>query len=72
VSHLAASTGPDCLVMVSFMNAWTNEQIADYQPRSDHGSGIGACRPWAGDPRRSRSARDADRDLQPVTLMRPH
>jgi L-alanine-DL-glutamate epimerase-like enolase superfamily enzyme len=39
VSHLAASTGPECLVMVSFMNDWTKEHVAKYQPRSDNGWG---------------------------------
>jgi L-alanine-DL-glutamate epimerase-like enolase superfamily enzyme len=39
VSHLAASTSPESLVMVSFMNDWTNEHIADYKPRSIHGWG---------------------------------
>jgi L-alanine-DL-glutamate epimerase-like enolase superfamily enzyme len=39
VSHLAASTGPGCLVMVSFMNDWTKEHVAGYQPRSEGGLG---------------------------------
>ena len=34
VSHLAASSTPDTLFTVSFMNDWTKEQIAGYQPRS--------------------------------------
>lgn len=50
VSHLAASTGPDCLVMVSFMNDWTNEHVADYQPRSDHGWGSAPAGPGLGIP----------------------
>jgi cis-L-3-hydroxyproline dehydratase len=48
VSHLAASTGPDCLVMVSFMNDWTNEHVAGYQPRSDHGWGSAPSGPGLG------------------------
>ena len=33
-AHLAASTRPESLLTVSFMNDWTNEHIAGYQPRS--------------------------------------
>jgi L-alanine-DL-glutamate epimerase-like enolase superfamily enzyme len=39
VSHLAASTAPDALFTVSFMNDWTNEHVAGYQPRSVDGAG---------------------------------
>lgn len=39
VSHLAASTSPEVVTMVSFMNDWTNEHVAGHQPRSDHGWG---------------------------------
>ncbi|MBM3676807.1 MAG: mandelate racemase [Actinobacteria bacterium] len=39
VSHLAASTPPDALFTVSFMNDWTNEHIAAHQPRSENGYG---------------------------------
>ena len=39
VSHLTASTKPDQLLTVSFMNDWTNEHIANYQPRSKNGKG---------------------------------
>jgi L-alanine-DL-glutamate epimerase-like enolase superfamily enzyme len=48
VSHLAASTDPGCLVMVSFMNDWTNEHIAGYQPRSLHGWGTAPSGPGLG------------------------
>ena len=41
VSHLAASTPPDTLFTVSFMNDWTNEHVAGHQPRSQ--SGVGAA-----------------------------
>jgi L-alanine-DL-glutamate epimerase-like enolase superfamily enzyme len=34
VSHLAGSTSPGALFTVSFMNDWTLEHIAGYQPRS--------------------------------------
>jgi L-alanine-DL-glutamate epimerase-like enolase superfamily enzyme len=48
VSHLAASTGPECLVMVSFMNDWTNEHVAGYRPRSDNGWGSAPTGPGLG------------------------
>ncbi len=46
VSHLAASTRPEALFTVSFMNDWTNEHIAGYEPRSRNG--IGAAPPGPG------------------------
>jgi cis-L-3-hydroxyproline dehydratase len=39
VAHLAAGTPPDALFAVSFMNDWTLEHIAGYEPRSNRGSG---------------------------------
>jgi L-alanine-DL-glutamate epimerase-like enolase superfamily enzyme len=39
VSHLAASTDPDALLMASFFNDWTDGHIAGYQPRSQAGRG---------------------------------
>jgi cis-L-3-hydroxyproline dehydratase len=39
VSHLAGSTQPETLTMVSFMNDWTNEHLAGHQPRSVDGWG---------------------------------
>jgi cis-L-3-hydroxyproline dehydratase len=39
VSHLAASVRPEALFTVSFMNDWTNEHIAGYEPRSKDGIG---------------------------------
>jgi cis-L-3-hydroxyproline dehydratase len=39
VAHLAAGTPPGSLFAVSFMNDWTLEHIAGYQPRSSHGVG---------------------------------
>ena len=46
ISHLAASTRPDLLFTVSFMNDWVREHIAGYQPRSQ--SGFGAPTPGLG------------------------
>ncbi len=48
VSHLAASTKADQVLTVSFMNDWTNEHIADYQPRSDNGFGAAPTGPGLG------------------------
>jgi L-alanine-DL-glutamate epimerase-like enolase superfamily enzyme len=39
VSHLAASVRPEALFTVSFMNDWTNEHVAGYEPRSRDGVG---------------------------------
>ena len=39
VAHLAAGTPPDALFAVSFMNDWTQEHIAGYEPRSHGGLG---------------------------------
>jgi L-alanine-DL-glutamate epimerase-like enolase superfamily enzyme len=39
VSHLAAAVPADQLFAVSFMNDWTREHVAGYQPRSDRGWG---------------------------------
>ncbi|HET7119745.1 MAG TPA: mandelate racemase/muconate lactonizing enzyme family protein [Solirubrobacterales bacterium] len=47
VSHLAASTGP-ALEMVSFMNDWTCEHLAGYQPRSAGGTGAAPSAPGLG------------------------
>ncbi|HEY4331983.1 MAG TPA: mandelate racemase/muconate lactonizing enzyme family protein [Ilumatobacteraceae bacterium] len=38
-AHLAASTRREALLTVSFMNDWTNEHVAGYQPRSVNGFG---------------------------------
>ena len=38
-AQLAAGTPPDALFAVSFMNDWTNEHVAGYQPRSSGGVG---------------------------------
>jgi L-alanine-DL-glutamate epimerase-like enolase superfamily enzyme len=39
VAHLAASTNPEALFSVSFMNDWTVEKVAAPRPRSDKGIG---------------------------------
>ena len=39
VAHLAASTHPETLFTVSFMNDWTAEHVAAHQPRSAGGIG---------------------------------
>jgi cis-L-3-hydroxyproline dehydratase len=48
VSHLAASTRPEALQMVSFMNDWTNEHVAGYAPRSVAGFGAAPDGPGLG------------------------
>lgn len=48
VSHLAASTDARTLEMVSFMNDWTNEHVAGYQPRSQNGVGSAPSAPGLG------------------------
>ncbi len=48
VSHLGASTPPESLFAVSFMNDWTNEHIAGYQPRSEAGTGQAPTGPGLG------------------------
>jgi L-alanine-DL-glutamate epimerase-like enolase superfamily enzyme len=48
VSHLAASVRPDALFTVSFMNDWTTEHIAGYQPRSRDGRGAPCPGPGLG------------------------
>ncbi len=48
VSHLAASTGAEKTLSVSFMNDWTNEHIAGYQPRSENGVGAAPTGPGLG------------------------
>ena len=50
-SHLAASTPPETLFTVSFMNDWTNEHVAGHEPRSAGGFGSA---PDAPGPRRRR------------------
>ena len=48
VSHLAASTRPEQVITVSFMNDWNNEHIAGYQPRSKNGIGSVPAEPGLG------------------------
>jgi L-alanine-DL-glutamate epimerase-like enolase superfamily enzyme len=48
VSHLAASVRPEFLFTVSFMNDWTREHVAGYEPRSRHGVGAAPTAPGLG------------------------
>jgi L-alanine-DL-glutamate epimerase-like enolase superfamily enzyme len=48
VAHLAASTAPEQLFTVSFMNDWTNEHIAGHEPRSSGGFGAAPAGPGLG------------------------
>ena len=48
VSHLSASTSPESLFTVSFMNDWTLEHVAGYRPRSEHGIGRAPTGPGLG------------------------
>jgi L-alanine-DL-glutamate epimerase-like enolase superfamily enzyme len=48
VSHLAASTPPETLFTVSFMNDWTNEHVAGKNPRSQAGFGSAPAGPGLG------------------------
>jgi L-alanine-DL-glutamate epimerase-like enolase superfamily enzyme len=48
VAHLAASTRPEHLLTVSFMNDWTNEHVAGYTPRSSSGVGAAPTGPGLG------------------------
>jgi L-alanine-DL-glutamate epimerase-like enolase superfamily enzyme len=47
-AHLAASTRAEALLTVSFMNDWTNEHVAGYQPRSVRGFGSAPTGPGLG------------------------
>jgi L-alanine-DL-glutamate epimerase-like enolase superfamily enzyme len=48
VAHLAASTKPSQLLMASFMNDWTLDHIAGYEPRSSGGRGSAPSTPGLG------------------------
>jgi L-alanine-DL-glutamate epimerase-like enolase superfamily enzyme len=48
VSHVAASTAPECLLHASFFNDWTKEHVANYQPRSANGKGSAPRGPGLG------------------------
>src|SRR5690242_7749125 len=47
-AHLAAGAPADAMFAVSFMNDWTNEHVAGYQPRSSGGVGPVPDRPGLG------------------------
>jgi L-alanine-DL-glutamate epimerase-like enolase superfamily enzyme len=48
VAHLAASVRPELLFTVSFMNDWTREHVAGYEPRSRGGTGAAPAGPGLG------------------------
>jgi L-alanine-DL-glutamate epimerase-like enolase superfamily enzyme len=48
VSHLVASTPSELLFSASFMNDWTNEHVAGYEPRSRDGYGSAPTAPGLG------------------------
>jgi len=48
ISQLAASTAPEALFTVSYMNDWVNEHIAGYMPRSAEGYGTVSLLPGLG------------------------
>ena len=48
VSHLAASTRPESLLMTSFFNDWTDGHVAGYVPRSQDGRGSAPAGPGLG------------------------
>ena len=47
-AHMAATTEAKTLLTASFMNDWTNEHVADYQPRSVNGFGAAPTGPGLG------------------------
>ena len=48
VAQLAASTQPESLFTVSFMNDWTSEHVAGHHPRSENGFGSAPPGPGLG------------------------
>jgi cis-L-3-hydroxyproline dehydratase len=48
VSHLAATTRPESLLMTSFFNDWTDGHVAGYRPRSVDGRGSAPTGPGLG------------------------
>ncbi|MTD12329.1 mandelate racemase [Nakamurella sp. YIM 132087] len=48
VSHIAASTRPESLLMTSFFNDWTDGHVAGYLPRSVDGRGSAPTGPGLG------------------------
>jgi L-alanine-DL-glutamate epimerase-like enolase superfamily enzyme len=48
VSHIAASTRPESLLMTSFFNDWTDGHVAGHQPRSRSGRGSAPTGPGLG------------------------
>jgi L-alanine-DL-glutamate epimerase-like enolase superfamily enzyme len=48
VSHIAASTRPESLLMTSFFNDWTDGHVAGHRPRSSTGRGSAPTGPGLG------------------------
>ena len=48
VSHIAATTRPESLLMTSFFNDWTDGHVAGHRPRSEHGRGSAPTGPGLG------------------------
>lgn len=48
VSHIAATTRPESLLMTSFFNDWTDGHVAGHQPRSVDGRGSAPRQPGLG------------------------
>ena len=65
VGHLAAGVPPGSLFAASYMNDWTLEHVAGYEPRSHGGTGP-SRRPGPRDHGRRRPARDAVVQCDPV------
>ena len=61
---LAASTRPEALLTVSFMNDWCNEHVAGYEPRSVAGVGSAPTRTRSGHRRRRDTSRRPDSQRQ--------
>ena len=48
VSHIAATTRPESLLMTSFFNDWTDGHVAGHRPQSEHGHGSAPTGPGLG------------------------
>ena len=70
VGHLAAGVPPGSLFAASYMNDWTLEHVAGYEPRSRRRHGARPGRAGPRDHRRRRPARDAVVQCDPVLVGR--